>query len=245
PVECRACRIRCGCVAGPLLERDRQEGVGWLDNIWFLHLARLCLMLADHHYSSLGLDGGGQPVLERQTFVQADQTLFANTRRDRHGRMQTNQSLLEHLLGVGHEAGLVAHALPSLERHLPRLARHRGLRKRTGDPRFAWQDRAFDAAAGLRETAREQGAFIVNMASTGCGETLANARILYALAEPQRGMRATYALGLRTLTLQTGRAYRRDLGLGEDELAVLVGGSANRALFEFHERQAEACGSAS
>jgi CRISPR-associated helicase Cas3, subtype I-F/YPEST len=245
PVVSPAWRKQAARVARRLLERHRQARIGWLDNVWALHLARLCLMLADHHYSSLGLAGCGQPVPERQPFVQAGQTLFANTRRDRHGRMQLNQSLLEHLLGVGHEAGLVAHALPALERHLPRLAHHRGLRKRTGDPRFAWQDRAFDAAAGLRETAREQGAFIVNMASTGCGKTQANARILYALADPQRGMRATYALGLRTLTLQTGRAYRRDLGLGEDELAVLVGGSANRVLFEFHERQAESCGSAS
>jgi CRISPR-associated endonuclease/helicase Cas3 len=58
-------------------------------------------------------------------------------------------------------------------------------------------------------------------------------------------MRTTYALGLRTLTLQTGRSYRKDLHLKEDELAILVGGSANRTLFEFYEQKAEAHGSAS
>jgi CRISPR-associated endonuclease/helicase Cas3 len=97
----------------------------------------------------------------------------------------------------------------------------------------------------MREAAREHGAFVVNMASTGCGKTLANARILYALADPQLGLRASYALGLRTLTLQTGRSYRHDLHLGDDELAVLVGGSASRSLFEYYEQQAEAGGSAS
>lgn len=224
--------------------RERRED-NWLDNVYVMHLARLSLMLADHHYSSLGVDGEGRPVAARLPFVRADQALFANTWRDRHDRTHPKQTLLEHLLGVASDTGLIAHALPGFERHLPRLALHRGLRKRSADPRFSWQDKAFDAAGAMREAASENGAFVVNMASTGCGKTLANVRILYALADPQRGLRASYALGLRTLTLQTGRSYRHDLHLGEDELAVLVGGAANRALFEFHERQAEAGGSAS
>lgn len=232
-------------LAGRLLKlRERREG-NWLENAYVMHLARLSLMLADHHYSSLGVDSAGRPVEARRPFVQQAQTLFANTWRDRHERAQPKQSLLEHLLGVGHGAGLIAHALPGFERHLPRLAHHRSLRKRSADPRFSWQDKAFDAAVAMRESAREHGAFVVNMASTGCGKTLANARILYALADPNLGLRASYALGLRTLTFQTGRSYRRDLHLSDDELAVLVGGAANRALFEFHERQAEADGSAS
>ena len=72
------------------------------------------------------------------------------------------------------------------------------------------------------------------MASTGCGKTLANGRILYALADPQRGARFSIALGLRTLTLQTGDVYREQMVRPED-LAVLVGGGAIRALHE-HQR---------
>ncbi|MFC6841029.1 type I-F CRISPR-associated helicase Cas3f [Xanthomonas theicola] len=94
-------------------------------------------------------------------------------------------------------------------------------------------------------TRHARGAFIVNMASTGCGKTLGNARILYALADPQHGMRATYALGLRLLTLQTGRSYRTDLHLRDDELAIRVGGSASQALFDYYQQQAESTGSAS
>ncbi len=218
---------------------------GWLGDPYVMHLARLCLMLADHHYSSLGIGDDGLPVAGRARFLQQHETIRANTTKDRNGRSVPNQSLTEHLLGVGHGAGQIAHALPGFERYLPRLARHRGLRKRSVDARFAWQDKAFDAATAQREAMREHGGFIVNMASTGCGKTLANARILYALADPQQGLRATYALGLRTLTLQTGRAYRKDLHLGEDDLAVLVGGAASRALFEYYQQQAEASGSAS
>lgn len=226
------------------MRRDA-EGGDWLANPFVMHLARLCLMLADHHYSGLGVDEQGSVVSGRKPFEHPGRHIAANTRKDRTGKVVLNQSLVEHLLGVSHNAGVIAHTLPDFECHLPRLANHRGLRKRNGDARFAWQDRAFDAAVAIRESSREYGAFVVNMASTGCGKTLANARILYGLADPRRGLRATYALGLRTLTLQTGRSYRHDLGLREEELAVHVGGSASRQLFEHYEDQAEQSGSAS
>lgn len=245
PAVAPAWRAQARRVAQALQDLRQRHADDWLGNPYVMHLARLALMLADHHYSSLTADDDGNPAAERRRFVQTGQTVFANTRKDKYGKPAFNQSLLEHLLGVGHTASLIAHALPNFERHLPRLANHRGLRRRSADKNFAWQDKAFDAAAGIREAAREHGAFIVNMASTGCGKTLANARILYALADPQLGLRVSYALGLRTLTLQTGKSYRHDLNLNEDELAVLVSGSASRALFEYHEAQAEASGSAS
>lgn len=222
-------------LAKRLLVLRGQRDDDWLGNPYVMHLARLSLMLADHHYSALSADSPQRVKTESQS------RLYANT--DTRGHLK--QTLDEHLMGVARDAGLIAHALPGFECYLPRLANHRGLRKRSGDSRFAWQDKAFDAASAMRETAREHGAFIVNMASTGCGKTLANARILYALADPQQGMRATYALGLRTLTLQTGRSFRTDLHLGDDDLALLVGGSANRNLFEYYEQQAEALGSGS
>ncbi|MCU1718628.1 type I-F CRISPR-associated helicase Cas3f [Pseudomonas sp. 5P_3.1_Bac2] len=207
----------------------------WLDNPYAMHLARLCLMLADHHYSSL--DAKSAERIKGDT----NPKLFANT--DRDGKLK--QPLDEHLLGVARLAGSLCHSLPGFERYLPRLARHRGLKKRSNNERFRWQDKAFDAATSLRAQAAEQGAFIVNMASTGCGKTLANARVLYALADPQQGMRATFALGLRTLTQQTGHSYRKDLHLSEDELAIRVGGSASRALFEYYQEQAQNTGSES
>ncbi|MBD8492574.1 type I-F CRISPR-associated helicase Cas3f [Pseudomonas syringae] len=206
----------------------------WLNNPYIMHVARLSLMLADHHYSSLKPGDSGRVKGDEQC------RLYANTHQG-----QLNQRLDEHLLGVARLTATVVHGLPGFERHLPRLARHKGLRKRSGIERFRWQDKASDAATGIRDRAFEQGAFIVNMASTGCGKTLANARIMNALADPQHGMRCTFALGLRTLTLQTGQSYRNDLHLDEDDLAVQVGGSASRALFDYHQKQAEASGSAS
>src|SRR5690625_1892653 len=208
----------------------------WLENLYVMHLARLCLMLADHHYSSL---------VDKDKRINHTPTtsLYANTDR-KTGRF--NQNLEEHLLGVAINAGYISHSLPDLERSLPTLKNHRGLRQRSKVARFRWQDKATDMATAMRDRAAKQGVFIINMASTGCGKTLANARIMYALAEPHKGARFSVALGLRTLTLQTGKAYREDkMYLDEDMLAVRVGGSASRDLFEYYQEQAAEHGSES
>ena len=236
PVTTPLWRQRAARIARGLLEQSRAPNQRpWLDDPYIMHISRLSLMLADHHYSGL---------TEKNERVQGEKNypVHANTRRD-NGAL--NQPLDEHLLGVEKHAGVIVHALPGFERQLPRLARHKGLRKRSRDERFRWQDRAADLAASMREAARQRGAFIVNMASTGCGKTLANARIMNALADPQQGLRCAFALGLRTLTLQTGQAFREAMHLSDDELAIRVGGAPSRELFAFHERQAERTGSVS
>ncbi|BBG29757.1 type I-F CRISPR-associated helicase Cas3f [Zymobacter palmae] len=204
----------------------KEDHSSLLASPYIMHLARLCLMMADHHYSSLskGMDDRFKP-----------RVLYANTMLDRQAwpnvKRQPNQTLTDHLLGVTRCAGEVAHRLPSLEKGLRGITQHRLFRRRSCLARFRWQDRAFDLAESLQERSQQQGFFGVNMASTGCGKTLANGRIMYALAHPRRGARFTVALGLRTLTLQTGNAYRRHLKLSEDDLAIRVGGSAQMALY--------------
>jgi CRISPR-associated endonuclease/helicase Cas3 len=235
PVTTSRWRERAMKLATRLQTQLQKKGGHWLDSHYVMHLARLSLMLADHHYSSL------EDLLHRVR-GEANYPLIANTVR-KTGK--PNQPLDEHILGVEKHAAAVARALPSVDSHLPRLARHKGFRKRSSHPRFRWQDKAFDLAQSLRERSQQQGFFGINMASTGCGKTLANGRIMYALADPQQGARFSVALGLRTLTLQTGQAFRERLNLGEDELAVRVGGSANKALFAHYEQEAEASGSAS
>ena len=194
---------------------------GALEQIFTSHLARLTLMLADHFYSS-----------QRESNLRwQDDTYrtWANTDRESG---QLKQRLDEHNIGVAHHALLLGRSLPLLREYLQAIARHKGFRERAQLLRFRWQNRAWDEVIGLRERAHRQGFFGINMASTGCGKTLANARIMYALSREEQGCRFTVALGLRTLTLQTGDALRQRLGLGEDDLAVLVGSSAIQALRE-------------
>lgn len=237
PVNTPAWSCRAARLADKLAARLATRGeTRWLDNLYAMHVARLSLMLADHHFSSLDY------AQLRHKRGQAGYPLWANTH---GGSGDFNQPLDEHLLGVAEHSALVCRALPGFERELPRLLRRKRLLQRSPDARFRWQDRAADLAAGMRARAAEQGAFIVNMASTGCGKTLGNARIMYALADPALGLRCAFALGLRALTLQTGRAFRQRLRLNDEDLAVCVGGSANTQLFEHYQQQAEASGSAS
>lgn len=214
-------------IAQKMLQRPGMLSKEWLSDLYIMHLSRLSLMLADHYYSS-------QPSHAR--YGDAGYGLYANTDRETG---QFKQRLDEHLIGVEANASRIMRALPRMARQLPRIARHKGFRQRSKDADFRWQDRAFDVAEGLQARSANQGFFGVNMASTGCGKTLANGRVMYALSDPNLGSRFVIALGLRTLTMQTGDAYRERLGLGPEDLAVLVGGGAVRALHE-HQRKEEA-----
>ncbi len=210
------------------------------DDPFVLHLARLGLMLADHKISAeaAGKDNTlNKDKKESEPPAPTTPKKGHNANTDRDGTLK--QGLAEHLLRVEAMCGQVVHALPLFAGELPRLARHRGLQRRSAHSRFRWQDKAVDACAAVREHAGADGVFLLNMASTGCGKTLANIRMLYALNAPERGMRATFALGLRVLTAQTGREYRERLHLGEDELAVRVGGMAGRELYDLFAMRAE------
>ncbi|MDZ7923701.1 MAG: type I-F CRISPR-associated helicase Cas3f [Marinagarivorans sp.] len=186
-----------------------------------LHHARLCLMLGDHHYSS-------QPQSQKW---QSPSQLFANTDRTTKA---LKQKLDEHLVGVKKHALDIANLLPMLQRleneEATAVFDNTELRKpSTGD--YAWQQKAVNRIAEYKNKEPISGAFIVNMASTGCGKTFANAKIMQALSPGGNSLRYVLALGLRTLTLQTGDEYRERVGLSGDELAVLIG---SKAVTELH-----------
>lgn len=199
----------------------------WLSDRFTTHLARLCLMLADHAYSA----GPATEVWQDRNY-----RAYANTDRDSGARKQV---LDEHNIGVGHNAYLLAKSLPKLRTHLPAITRHKGFKQRSQNPVFRWQDKAFDLARAVAHRSQKQGFFGVNMASTGCGKTFANARIMYGLADEKLGCRFSVALGLRTLTLQTGDALAARLSLDSDDLAVLIGSAAVQQLHELRTSAAQ------
>ena len=220
PHKSRKWRERMANIAAKMLERPDLARRASEDNAFFLHTGRMALMLADHEYSSRT-----EPK-ERLRGDESTET-YANTA-DRKGTL--NQKLDEHLLGVEKTASSLLRYLPRLKRDMPALGEVRAFRRRCSSAKFRWQDKAYDAAADVAELSRTHGFFGVNMASTGCGKTFANGRICYALAG-SGGARFTVALGLRTLTHQTGEAYREKLGLGAADIAVLAGGAAVRDLY--------------
>ncbi len=206
----------------PELEETFQSG-SWREIAFW---ARFSLMLGDHNYSSKTHSRDWQPACR----------LYANSKRDpKTAATVLDQALDEHLVFVSREAGMACERLPRFEKALPKC---RGLdfsRKLGKAPaKFAWQDKAARELRKWRESNPPdvQGFFAVNIASTGCGKTLANAKMMKALSEDGESLRYTLALGLRTLTLQTGDEYRGKLGLGDDEVAVVIGSSAFQRLHE-------------
>ncbi len=210
----------------PLFTQAIQDG-SWRT---IAHHARLCLMLGDHYYSSQPQDAKWPASVD----------LFANTHPDGPHKGEMKQQLDEHLVRVSQVAVRACKILPSFERDTPVAESTEKLKPpKTVPPaikkQFGWQDKAVTAIKNYRQETDDKvtGYFIVNMASTGRGKTLANAKIMQALSEDQQSLRFILALGLRTLTLQTGDEYRDRIGLSEDELAVLIG---SRAVLELHQQ---------
>ncbi|MBN3134568.1 type I-F CRISPR-associated helicase Cas3f [Pectobacterium punjabense] len=223
PLRSAVWREKARKFAGRALKLPAFMHFSQLDQRLTVHLARLALMLADHHYSAGTATVGWQDMAY---------SVWANTDRKTG---EYKQKLDEHCVGVGQNALLLGRSLPHLRDTLPAITRHKGFRQRSTHPRFRWQDRAFDLACSIRESSRQHGFFGVNMASTGRGKTFANARIMYGLSDESIGCRFSVALGLRTLTLQTGDALRQRLKLDEDDLAVLIGSQAVQDLHEMRQ----------
>ena len=197
------------------IERSMADGSYRL----LLHHARLCLMLGDHFYSSQN----AAPKWPDST------GLFANTDR---ATGHFKQKLDEHLVGVAKNALRTAHLLPAFEEQPPVAVDIPALKK-PSPKAFYWQDKAvLKINSWKKEKAdSQQAVFAVNMASTGCGKTFANAKVMRALSDDGESLRYILALGLRTLTLQTGDEYRERIGLDDSELAVLIG---SQAVTELH-----------
>lgn len=198
------------------------------DGSWrlVLHHAHLALMLGDHHYSSQPADSKWR----------SEQQLYANTDK---ASGQRKQKLDEHLLGVTDAALKTAHLLPAFEDKLPRVFDIKALKQKSTDKKYTWQDTAVDKISRWKNELPEaqkqqrQGFFAVNMASTGCGKTFANAKIMRALSADGESLRYVLALGLRSLTLQTGDEYRERVHLDNTDMAVLIG---SKAMTDLHQQ---------
>ncbi len=211
-----------------LLQESHTTEQIFADGSWrvILHHARLCLMLGDHYYSSCEADKTWKTRL----------SLRANT--DPKTK-QLKQFLDEHLVRVSDNAMRVAQSLSRLADEMEPAYDVQKLKKKSPQG-FEWQDQAVKGIQQFiqkNEAAEKQGWFIVNMASTGKGKTIANAKIMQALSKDAQSLRYILALGLRTLTLQTGDSYRHDIGLSNDELAVLIGSKAVQELHHHNTKK--------
>lgn len=185
--------------------------------------AREALMLADHFVSSQ----------KCQTDVPTEEqkkVLYANTEGDK-----LCDTLSSHLVRVAAQAVNIAHQLPLFASEMDVTDT---VRFKPAKAPYQWQDKAVREVQAARQERAEQAWFILNMASTGCGKTTANAKLMQALSPDGKSMRYTLALGLRSLTLQTGSEYQERMHLTNDELAIIIGSSAVEELYH-QEKQSD------
>jgi CRISPR-associated endonuclease/helicase Cas3 len=220
----------------PFLETE----TNWLDDQLFAtHLSRLALMLADHYYSSLTLEeafANGSEIWRNPNYK-----VYANTHRV-NNQQQCKQQLDEHLIGVAHHANKITQALPRLNESLESLVPNNTLTEnvpKSFEKHFGWQDKARKLAEKIGKNTIDRGFFGINMASTGEGKTRANPKIMVALGLQTGRVRFSVALGLRVLTLQTGKEFQDELKLSDEELAIAVGGGAIKQLFENQQTQSQ------
>lgn len=218
--------------AALLLNEQQKANQVIQDGSWrvLLHHARLSLMLGDHYYSSCPASQNWHTSVE----------LYANTDQSH----QLKQKLDEHLVHVSKNALKVIRSLRRFKEEMAYVEDVYQLKQKSKGP-YIWQDNAVTKIRQFYETnavasdKANMGCFIVNMASTGCGKTIANAKIMQALSVDGNALRYILALGLRTLTLQTGTAYRQALNLDGNDMAVLVGSSVIKELYEAYQTNNE------
>ncbi len=205
----------------------------WLDDELFAtHLSRLSLILADHFYSSLTSEQA--EVKGAEQWRNRNYKVYANTEWVTNQKI-FKQQLDEHLTGVAKHAAEIVKALPRLNSSLTSLEPNDALTKNVPSnfkEAFGWQDKARKLTEKIGKNTLKNGFLGINMASTGKGKTRANAKIMTALGLQTGRVRFTVALGLRVLTLQTGREFQKELKLTDEELAIAVGGTAVKQLFE-------------
>lgn len=198
---------------------SNKDPLYWRPLIFF---ARAALIFADHSVSSR----------DRTQMRPQDPNLYANTKRpDQRSNFKNrplNQTLDWHLESVSFDAGQALYQMATLR--LPGLSSEtteRILRPSDSHGRFAWQNNGVSALQMLKEKSIGP-TLVFNMAGTGAGKTQMNAKCACVLG----GTRVRFAnvLNLRTLTLQTGHAYRTQLQMGADELTVIIGDKIASAL---------------
>ncbi len=244
PVQSMQWRSKACTLASKALIRLRSllnEKTDFLnEQLFTTHLSRLSLILADHYYSSLTLEEAMQAGAEQ--WRNPNYKAYANTQWV-DGKKQCKQQLDEHLTGVAHHAEEIVKALPRLNASLESLEPSKEITDNVSQKhkeKFEWQDKARKLAKKIGQETIRNGFFGINMASTGKGKTRANAKIMTALGLQNGRIRFSVALGLRVLTLQTGKEFQKELKLSDEELAIAVGGLAVKQLFENQQKKARA-----
>lgn len=184
-------------------------------------MGRLAIILADRHVSRApDVDVSWHAAPPTVSDLLANYTDTTDRR--------PKQTVEEHLLKVSEEAARACSDMADWKeqsRSLDSVGLPVAIRGRSGG-RFAWQN---DACEAVRAHSHQtHGFFGCLISGTGTGKTRAIPKIL-AARSPE--LRYTLTLSLRSLTLQAGTSYLRELDLDTSEVAVAIGDGAVMDLY--------------
>lgn len=179
-----------------------------------LHIARNVLMLADHKFSSTSSQNIN---IERNMSI-----CYANTKEQFNENENKlikvyNQTLIEHLSGVSKTAEEILQWIPFFKDRMPYTINNYIQEKVQSTSPYYWQQKACDVIK--KERANNKVFFVCNVASTGKGKTIANAKIMNAIS---KHLRYSLCVGLTTLVEQTTKSYK-DIGFNEKDLCMCIG----------------------
>ena len=164
----------------------------------------------------------------------AKSALYANTAylqtKSKRVKRKPNQDLNYHLREVGKLAASYAHHLHTYQwKGIDQATCHQILTPTPNRSAFSWQNRACSTLRKARSLDTQ--VLVLNVAGTGTGKTRMNMKAAIELNRRQE-VRVTTALNLRTLTLQTGRAYQSELKLNNDDVSCVIGDSTIKKLHQ-------------
>lgn len=183
-----------------------------------LEYGRVALRCSDRYISS-------QSPLYPPSNITSDD-VFANSNLTDTGAYVLRQPLHVHLHLIGEETWRAYELFDDIVDDLP----YTDFEKPLSSGPFAWQGDAHEKIQRIREeTCGETGFIGFVTAPTGTGKTLGNFVIMNALRP--YGFRATVAIGLRALTMQTGKELSRHI----DGTYVNMGCELSMALYQHNE----------
>ena len=200
-----------------LLEEIEIKNSKFILNLKDIILAKTFLMLGDYSISSQKRNIDNSKSHNNEDNKLNYNYCIANTMVCKNGNIEdivVNQYLDEHLLKVSDKSVELYKEFLKNKDNLSTL-KEQNFKSSLND-KFTWQDNIVE---NLNNISKEMPFFGINMASTGCGKTFCNAKIMSKISN-----RYSIALGLRTLTKQTGEALQEKLKLNNEEISILIGG---------------------
>lgn len=198
-----------------------------------IHYSRTGMMCADHAVSAK--DNRGDDPESNSALA-----LLANTAKRKEA--SPGALLGHHLFNVGKQASSMTRSLWQPNLSLSAIEKTDLPAPLCSQPcelensAYAWQDSACHVVKPVKKAGENTGFIGLVQAGTGYGKTRGCARIM-ATISPE--LRYTVVIGLRSLTLQTGQVYRKELELTAAQLTVLVGESFIKRLMQYDESSAQ------